>query len=105
MLVAKSKPRSLVPALIDAKFALNLNQRELAERMGSSERTASRWMAGQSSPSRPQLEDLARTLQAVDAPLAQEIAAHAETSLEALGLVASPSPVTATLASAPSSRV
>jgi transcriptional regulator with XRE-family HTH domain len=85
--MAKPKPRALIAVLIDAKFALDLSQRELAERLGSSARTASRWMARQSSPMRSQLEELAALLFPIDALLAAEVALHAGKTLEQLGLV------------------
>jgi hypothetical protein len=90
--MARHKPRPLIPVLIDAKFALLLSQRELADRLGSSERTASRWMAGQAYPMHSQLEQLAAMLAPIDLSLAAEVAGHAGKTLEQLGLVAPPPP-------------
>ncbi len=69
-----------------ARLGIPLN--ELARRIGSSERTSQRWSAGSSSVHPVFLADAARLVFPVDAPLAAELAAAGQTTLEALGLVA-----------------
>ncbi len=79
-------------AKIDLVFramkALNLLQIELVAKTGASRRTVQRWFAGQSAPWAAHFEALARETFPVDPGLAAELAAAAETTLDALGLAA-----------------
>jgi len=88
------------PLLIEAQRLLNLNQEQLANLIGSSRRTVSRWWAHQSWPSNGQLHTIAREIFPLDARLAAAIAHEGGATLEALGLVA-PAPTAAAPAPAP----
>jgi transcriptional regulator with XRE-family HTH domain len=80
---------SIIPVVIRARMALGLSQRQLGEMFGTSLRTATRMEAGQSTPRASQLIQLAQAVFPRDASLAATLVAEADTSLEALGLVAS----------------
>jgi transcriptional regulator with XRE-family HTH domain len=80
--------------IVRARMALGMTQKDLAEMLGVSLRTASRWEGGGSHPDREQVGRLARAVHPKDAVLAGALAGEAGTTLEALGLVVprSPSP-------------
>jgi transcriptional regulator with XRE-family HTH domain len=91
-----------------AQLALRMNQRELAELLGISRRTVTRWYANQSSLSVGEVEKIARAVFPVDATLAAGLAAECGKTLESMGLVRHepPAPVVVPLAvpSAPPPR-
>jgi transcriptional regulator with XRE-family HTH domain len=70
--------------------ALGTTQKELGRQIGISRRTAQRW-ASSGTPAW-YLPELARAVHPADPALAQEIAAAAGTTLEALGVIAPPPP-------------
>jgi transcriptional regulator with XRE-family HTH domain len=78
--------------LAEARTKLHMSQAQFGLALGASQRTATRWDAGQSQPGLGQLRRLAELLVPVDAALATEAAAHLGDTLESLGLVAPPSP-------------
>ena len=71
-----------------ARARLGMSQREFGPALFLSHRTASRWDTGRSVPVASTLRHLAALLVPVDLALAQEVAAHANETLEELGLVA-----------------
>jgi transcriptional regulator with XRE-family HTH domain len=81
--------------VVRSQQALGMSQRELAEHLGSSQRTGSRWVAHQSRPSESQFERLAREVYPRDPDLARLLARAAGTNIEALiprPVVVSPPP-------------
>jgi DNA-binding XRE family transcriptional regulator len=78
--------------IVRARMALQMTQKELAEMLGVSLRTASRWEGGGSSPDLDHVRQLARAVHPKDATLAGALAGEAGTTLEALGLVMAKSP-------------
>ena len=78
--------------IVRASIALGMTQREFANVIGTSHRTAQRMQLGQSVPSDAQLRTLAMRVYPNDRELAAEIAATAGTSLVALGIEAPLSP-------------
>jgi hypothetical protein len=80
--------------LIEARWALGVrSQGELGVLLGSSERSGQRWEREEAKPSTAQLRDLAARVFPVKPELAREIATHAGTTLEDLGVaVAVPVP-------------
>jgi transcriptional regulator with XRE-family HTH domain len=76
----------VVPLVIRARTGLGLTQQELADLLGISRRTVSRWDAAERLPSNPELHKIARAIFPVDAQLAAAIAAEGGTTVEALGL-------------------
>ncbi|MBV9946138.1 MAG: helix-turn-helix transcriptional regulator [Myxococcales bacterium] len=78
--------REAVAFVTQAQFALGLTQETIAERLGISRRTVSRWVAGGSRPDARQLAELARAVHPLDAALAAKLAAEAGQTLEELGL-------------------
>jgi DNA-binding XRE family transcriptional regulator len=75
-----------------ARLALGSTQKDMADLLGVSTRTASRWEGGDSYPSLTHITKVARAVHPKDARLAESLAAEAGTTLEALGLVARPPP-------------
>jgi transcriptional regulator with XRE-family HTH domain len=71
-----------------ARARLGMSQREFGPALLLSHRTASRWDTGRAVPDAGTLRHLATLLVPVDLALAQEVAAHANETLEELGLVA-----------------
>ncbi len=69
-----------------------MTHRQFGTALGSSERTALRWAAGQSTLSVPQLRKLAALVYPRDAALAAELAEVTAETLESLGIVAPPPP-------------
>jgi DNA-binding transcriptional regulator YiaG len=87
------KPQlSLGHMLSLARNRLRMSQREFGPALNASHRTASRWDTGRSTPGVPELRRLAALLLPVDRALAEEAAAHANETLEELGLVAAAAP-------------
>jgi DNA-binding XRE family transcriptional regulator len=83
-----------VHLLVLGRRALSLpSQGAMGRALGASRRTGQRWERGQAHPSPSQWIALARLVYARDAALAQEVAAKAGTTVEALGLVPPPAPV------------
>jgi len=78
--------------VVRARMALGMTQKQLAEMLGASLRTASRWEGGGSYPDHRQVGQLARAVHPKDAMLAGALAGEAGTTLEALGLVVPKSP-------------
>jgi transcriptional regulator with XRE-family HTH domain len=72
--------------LTRAQMLLGLSQGELAERLGTSRRSVTRWHAGESLPGTEQLAELARLVHRHDASTAARLAEEAGTTLVALGL-------------------
>ena len=73
-------------------MALGLTQGGLADLLGISRRTVSRWDAGERDPSNEQLHQIARAIFPRDGELAAGLAAEGGTTLEGLGLVPRPAP-------------
>jgi hypothetical protein len=95
-------PKGSLGALLAAsRRALTMSQREFGPALGSSHRTATRWDAGLSHPSPPELRRLVGLLLPIDPALAAEAAAHMGDTLESLGLV-TPEPPAPPLAPVPS---
>jgi len=87
--------RILTQVLHDARRALDLgSQGALGEALGSSKHTGQRWALERATPTGDQLRRLAAMVYPRNAALAGELAAHAGTSVEALGLVPPPPPAT-----------
>jgi DNA-binding XRE family transcriptional regulator len=83
-----------VPLLLDARSALSLNQRSLAEFLGISSRTVQRWDAGRSQPVDAEWHKLARAVHPIDPELAARLAKAGRSSLDELGLGrAAPPPI------------
>jgi len=82
--------RDVHPFLVQAIRQLRMSNGAFGVALGSSKRTAARWLARESTPSVPQVVTLARLVYPKDAALAATLAAAASTSLEALGLRAAP---------------
>lgn len=78
--------------IVRARMALGMTQKQLAEMLGASLRTASRWEGGGSYPDHQQVGQLARAVHPKDATIAEALAGEAGTTLEALGLVVRKSP-------------
>jgi transcriptional regulator with XRE-family HTH domain len=87
-----------------ARLALGFTQKEIADLLGVSMRTASRWEGGDSSPDLVQITKVARAVHPKDAALAEALAAEAGTTLEALGLVVRPKAPPPAPAPVPASR-
>jgi hypothetical protein len=73
--------------LVKAGEVLQLNQRELAEKLGVSRRTIVRWTGCVTSMGPMEMTDLSRLVFPHDVPLAEALAVQARTTLEKLGLV------------------
>ena len=86
--MAASTPRSLRELFVHAQLALGEPNRTFGPMLGSSQRTAERWSAGRSSPSRSQYVTLVGLVYPKDAALAAELAAALHETLESLGVVA-----------------
>jgi transcriptional regulator with XRE-family HTH domain len=80
----------VTPLVGRVRVALRLTQKSLAQRFQVSTRTAHRWEGGAAYPTVDQVQELARAVFPVDAQLAAELAQSAGTTLQALGLVATP---------------
>lgn len=91
--MARTQGRSIHEVLGDARSALGMTQEEFGIAVGASHRSAVRWDAGQATPGVHQLHTLTRLLYPQHRALAAEVAAHADESLESLGLEAPPPPV------------
>src|SRR5258708_38339150 len=81
-----------VALTLEARSALSLNQRTLAEMLGISARTVQRWDARRSEPARSDWHAMARAVHPIDAELAERLAQAGRTSLAELGLVGAPPP-------------
>jgi hypothetical protein len=79
-------------AVFEAQRTLLLNQRQLGELLGTSERTVQRWSAGHGAPYHEQLVRLAAAVYPVDPDVAHRLASAMGQSLEKLGVVAPPAP-------------
>jgi hypothetical protein len=90
--------RPIIQLVLEARRALHMNQRELAEAVGVSERTGQRWAAHGGVPYAC-FPDLIRLVHPVNVDLAAEIATSRGIGMESLGL-ATAAPAT----SAPASR-
>jgi len=75
-------------AVVRARIALGITQKELGDMFGASTRSAGRWEAGRAYPTIEQIHQLARAVFPKDPRIAAELAAEGGTTLEALGLVA-----------------
>jgi DNA-binding XRE family transcriptional regulator len=84
--------RDVTELMVRARIALGMTQGEFGDALGSSQRTASRWDAGESQPSVPQVCTLAAFVYPKDSSLARELAAAASETLESLGIVQAPAP-------------
>jgi DNA-binding XRE family transcriptional regulator len=76
----------------DARRALQMNQEEFANHIGSSKRTVQRWETHRAKPVSSELATIAAKVHPVDANVAAEIAEHLGQTLEGLGIVAPPPP-------------
>jgi DNA-binding XRE family transcriptional regulator len=83
---------SAVGHVTKAQFALGMSQEKLADMLGVSRRTVSRWMAGHSTPSIEDLHTLARAVHPRDPSLAATLAQESGATLETLGLVSPATP-------------
>ncbi len=81
-----------VALTLEARSALSLNQRTLAEMLGISARTVQRWDARRSEPARSDWHAMARAVHPIDAELAERLAKEGRSSLEELGLVGAAAP-------------
>jgi DNA-binding XRE family transcriptional regulator len=90
--MVKELLRSPSLVLHDARCLFNMTQRQFGEAIGASHRSAVRWDAEQSVPSKHHWIKLAGLLAPLDLALAAEAAAHADQTLEALGLTPPPPP-------------
>ncbi|MGD0524991.1 MAG: helix-turn-helix transcriptional regulator [Polyangiaceae bacterium] len=96
-----------VAHVVRAQMALGLGQGELADKLETSRRTVTRWIARESVPSTGQLQTLARLVHPVNPAVAAELATHGGTTLVALGLerlapsAEAPAPSTTTAPSPP----
>jgi len=90
-------PPDLMPAVVKAQLTLLLNQKQLGDLMGSSQRTVQRWYAGRGWPSPYQLTKLVVAVHPRDPALARRLAAATGHTLESMGVVvpAAPPPVAA----------
>ena len=84
--------KSTTELLVRARMKLGHTQQEMADAVGSSLRTVSRWEGKQAHPSAAQLHTIAALLHPLDANLAHDAAVAAGTTLEALGIVKPPPP-------------
>src|SRR5262249_19038643 len=98
--------RQVAHLLTRATFAVGLAQGQLAERLGVSRRSISRWTARETTPGSRVLADLARLVHPKDAVLAERIAAACGETLASLGIAAPPTApaAPAPVASRPPSR-
>ena len=93
---------SLPGLLVRTQLALERSQAEFGRLLGSSRRTVQRWTAGQSTPTRTQVEELARLVHPRDAELAAQLADHLGETFESLGIVvAQPAPSEGVVEAAP----
>jgi transcriptional regulator with XRE-family HTH domain len=76
--------------VIKARGKLGFTQREMAEAVGSSERSVARWEGNEASPYADHLYELAALLYPLDAALAEQAAKAGGKTLEQLGIVAPP---------------
>ena len=76
-----------VQHLTAAQFALHLSQETLGVRFGASRKTVGRWESGQATPSFRTLEEIARAVYPIDAPLAAKLLASEGETLESVGIV------------------
>lgn len=90
--MVKTALRSASSVLLDARQLLGLTQRQFGEAAGASHRSAVRWDAQQAAPGKHNWVKLAELLAPHDLALAEEAAAHAGETLEALGLAPPPPP-------------
>jgi DNA-binding XRE family transcriptional regulator len=84
--------RSLKELTVRASMRLGMTQQEMADALGSSLRSISRWHAGDATPSTSQLHRLAALLHPRDPDLAHDAAFAGGATLEQLGTVAPPPP-------------
>jgi hypothetical protein len=91
----------LMIAVWDAKSALILSQRGLAEVTGSSHRTVQRWAAGRSSPSPREIARLAVAVHPRNPEIAQRLASWSGQTLESFGIAPPPAALPASPAPAP----
>jgi transcriptional regulator with XRE-family HTH domain len=94
----------VTPLVGRARIALGLTQRQLGEMFRTSMRTAHRWEGGKAYPDVDQVQKLARAVFAADEKLAGELAQEAGTTLQDMGLIATPKPESAAAASPPPPR-
>ncbi len=78
--------------LQQASMTLHLTQEKLGQMLGSSKRTAQRWIADQARPMDAQLGELARHVFPRDPGLASQLAEAGAYTLEELGIVPSAPP-------------
>jgi transcriptional regulator with XRE-family HTH domain len=91
----------LVLLTLDARRALNSDQRRMGELLGVSRRTVQRWDSGRGGPSAGQLARLASAVHPLDAALAGRIAGAAGTTLVELGRERPAPPVASPVAAPP----
>jgi transcriptional regulator with XRE-family HTH domain len=80
-----ASPISLL--LIQTQHTLRFSQAQLGELVGVAKRTIQRWQHGGTTLSPSNIQTLAAAVHPIDPDLAARIAAHGNTSLQALGIV------------------
>ena len=75
---------------------MTTTQRDLADLLGVTRRTVSRWQSGDSAIGTSELQKLARAVHEVDPSLASEIAAEGGTTVHEMGLAVAKGPAGAT---------
>jgi transcriptional regulator with XRE-family HTH domain len=104
--------RSFQEVVVRARQKLGMTQVQMAEAVGTSVRTLSRWEGGQSGPADLHCDRLAALVYPVDRELARDAAGQVGKTLESLGLekpapppAAAPAPTPPPLPRSPSARV
>jgi len=82
----------LMPAVYEAQRVLSLNQKELADLVGSSQRTVQRWVVRRGGLYPDHVTKLAVAVHPRDPALARRLAATIGQTLESMGLVVPPAP-------------
>jgi DNA-binding XRE family transcriptional regulator len=90
--MGSSVPLPQQQLMFRARQKLGLMQAEMADAVGTSLRTLSRWEAGDSTPADVHLHKVAKLLHPLDPELAKEAARWAGATLEQLGIVQPPAP-------------
>jgi hypothetical protein len=82
----------VLATVFEAQRALSLNNRELAQLVGSSQRTVERWSGGGSTPYSDHITRLAVAVYPRNAEIARRLASFLGQSLESLGIEKPPPP-------------